>query len=61
MSGWTVFLRGKWSVETFITNYLPLALFPALYLGARFYYRTPIIKAKDMDFITNIDEIEADT
>ncbi|KAJ3545067.1 hypothetical protein NMY22_g2575 [Coprinellus aureogranulatus] len=61
MSGWTVFLKGKWSVETFVTNYIPLALFPILYIGARFYYRTPMVKPEDMDFVTNIDEIEADT
>lgn len=61
MSGWTVFLKGRWSTETFVTNYFPLALFPVLYTGARFYYRKPLIAPKDMDFVTNIDEIEADT
>ena len=61
LSGWTVFLKGRWSTETFITNYFPLALFPVLYIGARLYYRTPFVKPEDMDFITNIDEIEADT
>jgi len=50
----------------FITNYLPLALFPVLYAGAKFYYYkngkgfalTPVEK---LDFVTDIAEIEADT
>lgn len=36
-------------------------LFPVLYLGAKFYYKVPYVKAKDMDFVTNIAEIEAET
>lgn len=31
-------LQGNWVVADFVTNYLPLALFPVLYLGAKFYY-----------------------
>jgi yeast amino acid transporter len=36
-------------------------LFPILYIGARLYYREAPKKPQDMDFITNIDEIEAET
>ncbi|KAF8203100.1 amino acid permease [Pholiota molesta] len=61
LSGWEVFLKGGWATDTFITNYLPLMLFPILYLGAKFYYRQPIKKAHEMDFVTNIKEIEAAT
>ncbi|KAI0669962.1 amino acid permease [Trametes maxima] len=60
-SGWSVFLRGNWDVALFITNYLPLALFPILYIGAKLYYRTPSVKPENMDFITGLKEIEADT
>lgn len=60
-SGWDVFLKGKWASDAFVTNYLPLALFPFLYIGARLYYKTPVVKGRDMDFITDIDKIEADT
>ncbi|KJA26160.1 hypothetical protein HYPSUDRAFT_199366 [Hypholoma sublateritium FD-334 SS-4] len=60
-SGWEVFLKGGWAADTFVTNYLPLALFPILYIGAKFYYREPIKKPHEMDFITNIQEIEAET
>ncbi|KAF5377694.1 hypothetical protein D9615_005238 [Tricholomella constricta] len=60
-SGWKVFLRGRWATDTFVTNYLPLVLFPILYIGAKLYIRKPLIKAQDMDFVTNIAEIEAET
>ncbi|KAI0757059.1 amino acid permease [Daedaleopsis nitida] len=59
-SGWAVFLKGNWKVETFVTNYIPFALFPILYFGAKFYFRTPMVKPHDMDFITGLKEIEAD-
>lgn len=36
-------------------------LFPVLFIGARFWYKTPYVKAEDMDFVTNIAEIEAET
>lgn len=60
-SGWKVFLKGHWSADTFVTNYLPLALFPVLYAGAKLLTKKPIVKARDMDFISNIAEIEAVT
>ncbi|KAF8148387.1 amino acid permease [Crassisporium funariophilum] len=60
MSGWAVFLRGKWATDTFVTNYLPLGLFPVMYVGARYYYREPYKKAHEVDFITDIAEIEAE-
>jgi amino acid permease len=59
-SGWDVFLKGKWETDTFVTNYLPLVLFPIVYAGAKFYYRVPIVSPQDMDFVSDIAEIEAD-
>jgi len=61
LSGWAVFLKGRWVTSTFVTNYLTLVLFPILYLGARLYYKEGPKKPLEMDFLTNIDEIEADT
>lgn len=60
-SGWAVFLDGNWDQATFVTNYFPLMLFPVLYIGAKILYRQPWKKASEMDFITDIDQIEADT
>ncbi|KAF9454882.1 hypothetical protein P691DRAFT_799885 [Macrolepiota fuliginosa MF-IS2] len=60
-SGWKVFLRGGWATDVFVTNYLPLVLFPILYTGARIYFKRGPVKAQDMDFVSNLAEIEADT
>ncbi|KJA26161.1 hypothetical protein HYPSUDRAFT_64368 [Hypholoma sublateritium FD-334 SS-4] len=61
LSGWEVFLKGGWAADTFVTNYLPLALFPILYFGAKFYYKEPIKKPHEMDFVTDIAAIEAES
>ncbi|CED82715.1 amino acid permease [Phaffia rhodozyma] len=60
-SGWTVFLKDSWDTATFVTNYLPLALFPVLFVFKKFYSKTVWRRAEDMDFVTNIAEIEADS
>jgi len=60
-SGWSVFLRGNWLTADFVTNYLPLALFPILYGGAKFWKRVPIVPPSEMDFYTGLAEIEAST
>ncbi|KAH9968928.1 amino acid permease [Russula dissimulans] len=60
-SGWSVFLRGNWNSADFVTNYLPLALFPVLYVGARLWTRVPHVKPSEMDFYTGLAEIEAST
>ncbi|KAJ7688423.1 amino acid permease/ SLC12A domain-containing protein [Mycena rosella] len=64
-SGWATFLKGNWVAADFVTNYLPLGMFPVMYAGAKYYYYrkgTPIAwKAySDLDFVTDIAEIEAD-
>ena len=60
-SGFSVFLKGKWDTATFVTNYLPLMLFPVLYVGSRLYKRCRPLHAMEMDFVTGLKEIEADT
>lgn len=52
-------MRGEWVVATFVTNYLPLALFPVLYLGVYAWTRKGFIKPEDMDFKSGLAEIEA--
>ncbi|KAI0274681.1 amino acid permease [Gloeopeniophorella convolvens] len=59
-SGWSVFLKGEWDTATFVTNYLPLALFPIFYIGSKIWTRTPAQKASEMDFYSGLAEIEAD-
>ncbi|KAH8999013.1 amino acid permease/ SLC12A domain-containing protein [Lactarius hatsudake] len=60
-SGWSVFLRGEWNTATFVTSYLPLILFPILYVSAKLWTRVPVVKASEMDFYTGLVEIEANT
>ncbi|KZV62415.1 amino acid permease [Peniophora sp. CONT] len=59
-SGFRVFLKGRWDTATFVTTYLPLILFPILYIGSRIWKRTPPVSAAAMDFYTGIEEIEAE-
>ena len=58
-SGWSVFLKGQWAQDTFVTNYFPLMLFPVLYVGARLWTRQGLVKPEDMDFKTGLAEVEA--
>ncbi len=54
-------MKDNWATDTFVTNYLPLILFPILYIGAKLYFRTPMVRHEDMDFISGIKEIEEET
>ncbi|GJJ09744.1 hypothetical protein Clacol_003968 [Clathrus columnatus] len=57
-SGISVFLKGQWNTATFVTNYLPFALFPVFYFGARYLlYKQPMIAPRDMDFLSGLDKI----
>ncbi|KAJ8597147.1 hypothetical protein M405DRAFT_925042 [Rhizopogon salebrosus TDB-379] len=60
-SAWEVFLRDSWSTASFVTNYLPVILFPVLYGVAKIVIRAPLVKASEMDFHSDIAEIEAMT
>lgn len=51
---WSVFLKGRWNTASFITNYLPIPVFFILYFGYKFWYRTKLIRASEMDFVTGI-------
>ncbi|KAJ8084954.1 hypothetical protein PM082_003731 [Marasmius tenuissimus] len=61
LSGWKVFLKGNWATDVFITSYLPLAAFPIMYLGAKFVRKTKIVRPEEMDFVTGLAEIEAES
>ena len=60
-SGFTVFLRGEWATDVFVTNYLPLIMFPVMYLGARLCLKVSPVKPSDMDFQSGLKEIELDS
>jgi len=60
-SGFSVFLKDGWDTATFVTNYIPVMIAPVVFLGATVVMKANIIKAEDMDFITGLADIEADT
>lgn len=61
-SGFQVFLRGGWDVATFVTNYLPFVLFPIMYVVGRYViYKAPLVRPSEMDFVSGIAEIEAES
>jgi amino acid transporter len=40
---------------TFITDYLPVWLFPVIYFGYKFIKKTRVVCAEEMDFVTGLD------
>jgi amino acid permease len=56
-----VFLDGNWSSSTFVTAYVPVMLFPILYVAAKFIMGVQTVEADDMDFDTNVAEFDAMT
>ena len=62
-----MFLKGNWASDVFVTNYLPLILFPILYIISLFWnffrtrtWRRPL-RPHEMDFVSNIKEVEDDS
>ena len=51
-NGFPVFLAGNWDTATFVTSYLPIALFFVLFFGYKLIKRTKFIRYEDMDFVT---------
>lgn len=60
-SAWEVFLRDEWSTVTFVTNYLPIMLFPVLYVSAKVTTGVPLVRANEMDFKSGTYGIDAVT
>lgn len=60
-SGFSVFLRDNWDTADFVTNYIPLMFAPILFGVASFVMKSRFIKAEEMDFVTGLDEVLADT
>ena len=61
LSGFSVFLKGHWDTATFVTYYIPLMFAPILFGVASFVMKSRFVKAEEMDFVTGLDEVIADT
>jgi amino acid transporter len=53
-------LKANWSTATFVTTYLPIMLFPVLYVSAKFLMRVPLVKPSEMDFESGTEDIDAE-
>ncbi|KAJ9127077.1 hypothetical protein QFC24_001312 [Naganishia onofrii] len=59
---WNVFLNSETDfTANFITSYLPIAVFPILYLAFKFIKKTRFVRASEMDFVSDVAQIEAET
>ncbi|KAJ7497989.1 general APC amino acid permease [Mycena galericulata] len=56
MNGYAVFF--KFEASLFLTAYINIPIFAALYFGYKFVYRTRIWKPLEMDFVTGIPTVE---
>ncbi|ORY78626.1 AAT family amino acid transporter [Protomyces lactucae-debilis] len=51
-NGFWVFLSGNWSATNFITSYIGIVIFAALYLGYKLWRKTSIIPLNKVDLVT---------
>ncbi|EIW86544.1 amino acid permease [Coniophora puteana RWD-64-598 SS2] len=58
--GFEVFLKGGWNVATFVTTYLPFIGFFILWGASAAWYRTGLKTPEEMDFVSDLAQIEAD-
>lgn len=61
LNGFGVFIKGNWSTNTFLTSYLGLPIFFAIYFGHRVYHWRDrwAYKPEDIDITTGRDEVAA--
>ncbi len=56
--GYSVFIHGHWSVTGFLTYYLNIPVFFALFVGWKIFKRTKFHRAKDVDLQSGRREID---
>jgi amino acid transporter len=54
-SGYSVFFPGRWSVATFLTYYIDIAIFIFLWIAGFCYARSGIIALQDVDLSEIVD------
>jgi len=62
-NGFSVFLKGSWNIESFITAYITIPIFFFLWLFWKLWKKTKFVKIADMDLDTGrreIDELDAE-
>jgi amino acid transporter len=56
-SGFSVFFPGHWSVSTFLTYYVDIAIFALLWVVAFFFSRSGIVALQDVD-LSEIEDVD---
>jgi amino acid transporter len=62
INGFNVFVRGNWSVSDFLTDYISIPVFLALYFGHRIYHHKDRWwhQTGDIDLQSGLEEVEAE-
>ncbi|PWN46136.1 hypothetical protein IE81DRAFT_319518 [Ceraceosorus guamensis] len=61
LAGFQVFMRGLWAADTFVTTYLPVIVFPIVWVGYDLWQGTRVVSYREMDLQSGrreIDELE---
>ncbi|APA13599.1 hypothetical protein sscle_11g083690 [Sclerotinia sclerotiorum 1980 UF-70] len=60
-NGFSVFFHGKWNISSFLTAYIGLPVFLAIYIGHRIYYWSDewMLRPADVDMTTGLEEVLA--
>ena len=56
-SGYAVFFPGNFTASGFLTYYINIAIFTALYIFFKFYLRSKIIPLLEIDFSAELESI----
>ncbi|KAJ6002219.1 hypothetical protein N7499_001916 [Penicillium canescens] len=57
-SGYDVFCEGRWNTSTFLTSYLNIAIFAALYVFFKIFLKSKIIPLEEVDIKSEFDKIQ---
>ncbi|KAL1982384.1 hypothetical protein VTN96DRAFT_1354 [Rasamsonia emersonii] len=58
-NGYAVFFPGNFTASGFLVSYIVFAIFLALYLGHKLWFRTPwLMKVSEIDVVSGVDEID---
>ncbi|KAJ6083991.1 amino acid permease [Penicillium sp. IBT 16267x] len=56
--GYTTFIHGHWSIETFISSYLDIAIFATFYFSYKMWYRTKLISLDECPVLRFVEIAE---
>lgn len=59
-SGWNVFLKGQWDSGVFVTTYLPIMLYPVVYIGHKVWAKTKLVPLDQMVFNAYVRDAEGE-